>query len=126
MRGTIPAVNLLARLFGPRHVTPPEVLSRLEAVESRLRLYQTEQVQMHDDVRRWMRRAVAAERRLIDRQSGDHQVADATPTPAPGLRGSIRRIRDAQRLTRLQRSDPLDDPERVEVPDAEVVNGVHP
>lgn len=59
-------MGVLHRLFGRGEVTPGEVVDRIARLESGLRLLETEQTTMHDQVRRWMRRAVAAERRLDD------------------------------------------------------------
>lgn len=120
-------MRLLDVLFRRRQVTPKDVLDRLDSVESRLRTYQTEQVTMHDEVRRWMRRAVAAERRVEAAEKRADATREATPAADQGSvasafrgRGMISRIRAAQRVTR---PDPLDDPERVHV---EEPNGVHP
>jgi len=101
-------------LFGRREVTLPGTPERISALEaevsklaSALRQLETEQATMHDHVRRWMRRAVAAERRVEARNQEldlGQPGAQATPvaaTPAPRrttMWGARRRI--AERAAR--------------------------
>lgn len=71
-------------MFGHRKVAEEPRLSHLESevnkVQSELRQLQLEQENMHDQVRRWMRRAVAAERRLSE--SGTAVAASSPAQPA--------------------------------------------
>lgn len=52
----------------------------LSKVQSTVRQLEVEQVTLHDQVRKWMRRAVAAER-VVERARG--AAPDAPPTAAP-------------------------------------------
>jgi hypothetical protein len=82
-------------LFGPRKVIDPEareelvrLRDELVRVESVVRQFETEVSGMHDQVRRWMRRAVAAERAVERNQephaNGNGPVPSVTPaSPAP-------------------------------------------
>ena len=74
-------------------------LDHLEAevkrLGSELRQYQTEQVTMHDQVRKWMRRAVAAERAVdVERGESIERVGagDAPARPASRLWGARSRV----------------------------------
>jgi hypothetical protein len=57
-------MSLIGRLLRPRQVQVDDLIKRLVQVESDMRALALEQLDMHTTVRRWMRRAVAAERRL--------------------------------------------------------------
>jgi len=81
----------------------------LERVQSVVRQIETEVVGMHDQVRRWMRRAVAAERAVVRNQepavSLPHVNGHATPAPRTpstisrlSLRGARARIAARRRL----------------------------
>lgn len=83
-----------------------ETDARLARMESRIRQLEGEAESLHGDVRRWMRRAVAAER-VTEREE-----TPAAAAPTPQLTG----VR-ARRMARLLRSDPLRD--------TEGTNGVH-
>jgi len=74
-----PGMGLFHRLFGGGQVTLEDVVRRVKQLESALRTLETEQVTMHDQVRKWMRRAIAAERRI-------ESVAEVTD--APGRHGA--------------------------------------
>jgi len=92
-------MGLLHRLFGRGEVTSADVVARVRALESGLRLLETEQQTMHDQVRKWMRRAVAAERRAegaTPAQSETLPGAMAGALDAHG--GSRRRLNWRQRL----------------------------
>lgn len=75
-------------LFGRRKAAPDPLVSRsIDEVEKRvakleheLRILQTEQTVLHDQVRKWMRRAVAAERVV---QASESQDEEQAPAPAP-------------------------------------------
>jgi chromosome segregation ATPase len=74
-------------LFGKRK---PDADARLEALENRarqlesqLRTLENEQIRMHDQVHKWMRRAVAAER---NQERGRSLPAPVHVTPAPPRR----------------------------------------
>lgn len=76
-------------LFGRSKVVRPDEDARLSRLEgevvklaSALRQLETEQITMHDQVRRWMRRAVAAER-AVELAHEPHPDAPTTPGPAP-------------------------------------------
>jgi chromosome segregation ATPase len=60
-----------------------QLRSELHKAQSEIRAYQTEQVTMHSQVQKWMRRAVAAER-VVDR----NQDPTAEATAASGTPGS--------------------------------------
>lgn len=79
-------------------------------METRIRAVEGEAAALHADVRRWMRRAVAAER-AVDSQD----VAQTTPPPATQQLTGVR----ARRLARQLRGDP-----RLELNEGET-NGVH-
>jgi hypothetical protein len=75
-----------------------------ETLQSKMRQYQTEQVQMHEQVQRWMRRAVAAERataRPVVQRGHGEPVAPAA-RPKLGMWGARRRIAE-----RVRRPDPV-------------------
>lgn len=111
-------------LFGKRQDDPAVALrvTSLEAEVSKLasvvRQLEGEQALMHDQVRKWMRRAVAAERNQA-RAATDDSEEPMTPGTLParryawGARG--------RRLTRAMR--PAPEPEPAENGGA---NGVHP
>ena len=69
-------------IFGKREVrgepTVGEMLARVEQCESHMRQLETEQLTLHDQVRKWMRRAIAAER-TVERAAGK-APAGAAPT----------------------------------------------
>ncbi len=75
-------------LFGRRQVTDVgeqvrDLLHRVETLERSLRELDLEQVTLHDHVRKWMRRAVAAERRLdAAAEPGVPPAQTALPLPA--------------------------------------------
>jgi hypothetical protein len=77
-------------LFGRRKVegqpTVVELATRLGAIESALRQLETEQLTLHDQVRKWMRRAVAAERVATREAPGTPKPGAPTPPPATGVR----------------------------------------
>jgi hypothetical protein len=99
-------------LFGPRHVVDSEARRELAELRAELtkamsvvRQLDTEQAAMHADVKRWMRRAVAAER-AAERNQGPHAnghgpvppVTPASPTlheldPPPVSRLTLRGAR---------------------------------
>jgi chromosome segregation ATPase len=109
-------------LFGPRQFADSQArdeLTRLRdeltRVESVVRQVEQEVIDMHSQVRRWMRRAVAAERAVERNQepstnghgSQPVEVTPAQPTPARPfsritLRGARQRIAMRQRLEREQ------------------------
>lgn len=62
----LPVATIFQRLFGTGEVTPADLVERVERVERAFRLLEIEQATLHDQVRKWMRRAVAAERRNQD------------------------------------------------------------
>jgi len=113
------------KLFGKRKAGDDEIRhvvrqlgERLGEVESELRTYQTEQVAMHDQVRKWMRRAVAAERAAAVRESGG-----ASPSQLPRSRAALFGARArimARRAERAARPDPVEEEPEVST------NGVHP
>ncbi len=82
-------------LFGKPQVTPnPDagLLARIVAVEeelhrtqSHMRVLEGEQLKLHEQVRAWMRRAVAAERRADEarNQEPDRERPAAPAPPAP-------------------------------------------
>lgn len=125
MARELSTLRLAVFRFGQRQVSTPPVeerLSRLEAelarLQSALRQLETEQVTMHEQVRRWMRRAVAAERaaeRNQERPSVVEPPEAATPVPPPRRMWGARERIAARRL----RSAPT--PTNGEDPD-----GVHP
>lgn len=99
-------------LFGRRQASVEDRLSALAnevarlasevgKAQSEVRAYQTEQINMHDQVRKWMRRAIAAERAVERNQdSSAERPAGSTPAPAAlpwGARG--RRYAAAMRGT---------------------------
>ena len=91
---------MLRRLFGPREVTPPSDASRLDRLETAVRLLETEFDSLHGQVRKWMRRAVAADRRLDEREGvlserDAGRVGNGPPAPVT--------LRDARRLPWRQR-----------------------
>lgn len=91
-------------LFGKRQVKPVAELEALRAellkVQSAVRTLELEQQAMHDQVRRWMRRAVAAERN--QEQARETDPAAVTPASPPVRMTGVR----ARRLQRLLRADP--------------------
>ena len=78
------------KLFGSREVKGlPDLVDhelRIGKLESLLRQLETEQLTLHDQVRKWMRRAVAAERNQ-ERSTLGAAPAPATP-PAPPSRST--------------------------------------
>jgi hypothetical protein len=102
--------------FGSRQVTPQDLRdevaacrSEISRLASTLRQLEGEQALMHDQVRKWMRRAVAAENRATPAPEPEAVAAPvATQMPMWGAR--------ARRLARLSRPDPAE----------ELANGVHP
>jgi hypothetical protein len=81
-------MNLLAQIFGlgqERHGGPaPEtefsaLLLRVARCEQALRALELEQLQTHDQVRKWMRRGVAAERNQERAEPATAPVNPATP-----------------------------------------------
>jgi hypothetical protein len=101
-------------LFGPRKVVDDDAraqLARLRdelvSVQSVVRQIETEAIAMHDQVRRWMRRAVAAERSVSRNQeppavNGHGQATPAMLPPAAlsrlNLRGARNRIAARRQL----------------------------
>lgn len=104
-------------LFRPRQVEDAEarqevarLRGELELVQSAMRQLETEVIGMHDQVRRWMRRAVAAERAVARNQEtatngNGHEPAPETPAAPPPaalsrltLRGARNRIAARRRL----------------------------
>lgn len=86
-------------LFGTRKVTDAEARAELAELRAELqrqasivRQIESEQALMHDQVRKWMRRAVAAERRTAPNQELELQPAEATPAPSPRTWGARARI----------------------------------
>ena len=61
------------------------VLQRMSALESAFRTLEQEQIAMHDQVRKWMRRAVAAERAAGRNQEPEAGGRPATPGPQQGM-----------------------------------------
>lgn len=55
--------------------------ARCRALESALRILENEQLKIHDQVHKWMRRAVAAERNQERREVGAAPAPAATPAP---------------------------------------------
>lgn len=109
---------------------PPvgEILERLGKLESTMRQLELEQIEMHDGVRRWMRRAVAAERAAGRNQERSGTAApDVTPVPPPTLRGARLRAWQQGRIWG-QPALSISRPEAtVSDEDAgEGTNGVHP
>jgi hypothetical protein len=93
-------------VFGKRKVTAEnptlltligELQTRVAGLESQMRTLDTEQANLHAEVRKWMRRAVAAERRVEESNQepvAAREVVPVTPTPHPqttmwGARGRI-------------------------------------
>lgn len=76
---------MVVNLFGRGQAKDDERLAALErraaALESALRTLENEQVRMHDQVHKWMRRAVAAERNQERREVGAAPAPAATPAP---------------------------------------------
>lgn len=111
-------------LFGQSKVVAPDVLHRLAQLElelgktqSELRQVEGEQALMHDQVRKWMRRAIAAERTAlrVSGSEGNPGPRGASPeVPGASRGGSLRgwgaRGRIAQREQLEEGAD----------------NGVHP
>lgn len=99
-------------LFGKRQVKPETGIDHLERelakVQSALRQLELEQQSMHDQVRRWMRRAVAAERNQEAREGGGHP---SEPPPAPATAHRVLTGVRARRLARLMRPDPIAEPD---------------
>lgn len=65
-----------------------DLQARVASAESRVRTCEAEQARMHDEVRKWMRRAEAAERRAEQREPNQEQLSLERPpgnavTPAP-------------------------------------------
>lgn len=141
-------------LFGRGQATPPDVRLRVDAIErelskvaSQVRQLEVEQMTLHDQVRKWMRRAVAAERRVEESAPAPAEHgASRTAQPAPvdpllmfnaGLRGARGRIA-RRKLAALARAraeaggmHTLDElPTEADVAEAGRVhggtNGVHP
>lgn len=107
-------------LFGPRKVIDEDARAEaarlgdeLARVESVVRQIETEVAGMHDQVRRWMRRAVAAER-AVERNQEPHANGFAAVTPASpaapaaparlSMRGARARIALRKRFEFEQRS----------------------
>ena len=89
--------------FRKRQAAPPDAenrLAHLEAeltkVQSTVRQLEGEQILLHDQVRKWMRRAVAAERAI---GRGEPQAAPAPPAAPRRMWGP--------RARRMMRGDPL-------------------
>lgn len=74
---------------------------RVTSLESTLRQLEGEQILMHDQVRKWMRRAVAAERAMVRNQEPSVQTIPVTPERPPTW-GARRRILE-RRLARAAR-----------------------
>jgi hypothetical protein len=94
-------------LFGPRQVADHQVRLELQSVRqdveklaSALRNLELEQQTLHDQVRKWMRRAVAAERNAEQNQEPPAAQPAAPPVP-PRLWGA--------RARRLMRGTPVPD-----------------
>jgi hypothetical protein len=104
-----PGVRSIVDLFRPREVTPPDVLHRVATLEAAMRTLETEQVTLHTQVRQWMRRAVAAERRLDAKPAARHTTSDGKLT----MWGARARIAQA-----ISQDD--------SAPESEETNGVHP
>jgi hypothetical protein len=91
-------------LFGKRQVEDPEarrqvadLADEIRKLESVVRQIEGEQILMHDQVRKWMRRAVAAERAAERHQEPHRNGGPVTATPAPSvpllrMRGARARI----------------------------------
>jgi hypothetical protein len=82
-----------------RQAVAPELEARLAhlelelvKVQSEARQREAEQINLHDQVRKWMRRGQATERNQEGRETAAHPVAPAAPTPTRGLTGARARI----------------------------------
>lgn len=123
-------------LFGPRKAERPDLEQRVVALEqetrrlaSAIRLLEGEQITLHDQARRWMRRGVAAERAAetaAERARGGlpHPPGVPTVTPPAPSRLTMRGARARILARRLAEQAAL-----ATVPDTaapEETNGVHP
>ncbi len=119
------------RLFGRRQggAEPPasevgKILERLHTLESAMRQLETEQITLHDQCRRWMRRAVAVERAAVSHPAptsdgippGGMEPSRGTASPRP-LWGARARIA-ARRAARVPETSPTTSEE-------EPTDGVH-
>ena len=99
-------------LFRPREVADPVARSRLSDVEadlarmaSAIRQLEVEQATMHDQVRKWMRRAVAAERHVTHEGAGTPPPAVA-PVTGVRARRALRRWQESQVTVTTAEDDP--------------------
>lgn len=108
--------------FGRRQVVEPGAEARLAHCEaelvrlgSALRLLQTEQIDLHDQARRWMRRAVARERRAGEGGAGREAAATDSAAPAPPPRETVgpRSRMASTTLDRLYHRNPWTSSERI-------------
>lgn len=85
-----------------------------------MRALETEQATLHDQVRKWMRRAIAAERAAERNQEPDPKGPETPATPAPVVARPLWGAR-ARRIGRIARPDPVE-----ELVNQGATNGVHP
>ena len=112
-------------MFGRRKVqgepSVADLLKRLGELESAFRQLETEQIGLHQQVRTWMRRAVAAERRAEQLNQGAGATVQPARTPGqPAAISSPARARAALQGRIWGQSAPVPPTETEEVP-----NGVH-
>ncbi len=97
---------IAVKLFGNGHAVSREefdaLASQVLKYQSELRTYQTEQVTMHEEVRKWMRRALAAESRMDARQTARVANGESPAVSSPRNMWGAR----ARRLARIARPDP--------------------
>jgi hypothetical protein len=105
------------KLFGRREITSIELKDEVAAcraevsrLASVVRQLEGEMALQHEQVRKWMRRAVAAENRAVERD----EAPPAPPALVPPAQQTLWGPR-ARRLARMSRPDPAE----------EMVNGLH-
>ena len=114
-------------LFSRRKTETPDpeiarLRDRVHELETKFRLLESEQIDVHDRVRKWMRRAVAAERnqeRATAGIAGHPRETPATRAPLWGARARIEARRAARRNDGVALQEPEEQSE-------EENNGVHP
>lgn len=78
-----------------------DLLDRMGKLESLMRTLETEQLTLHDQVRKWMRRAVAAER-AVGRGQGSPAPAGTAVAPPLVKPASLRGARARMYVRRLE------------------------
>lgn len=116
-------MNLFGRRQAPDALTAntlAKLESRVLALESAVRTLEAEQINMHDQVRKWMRRAVAAQKAAEQREAVEiPEIPAATPLRTARPWGARARI-----AARLSRPAPV--PDVTLEDEGEGTNGVHP